>query len=114
MKKRNLALCVIFSIITFGIYAIYWFIKINNDANELANPPKRTSGGVAFLLTLITCGIYGIYWAYKMGNQLDSALKQRGMPTKNGAVLYLILSVIGLGFIGWILMQNTINSMISD
>lgn len=29
MKKRNLALCVIFSIITFGIYAIYWFIKIN-------------------------------------------------------------------------------------
>ena len=95
MKKRNLALCVIFSIITFGIYGIYWFIKINNDANELANPPKKTSGGVAFLLTLITCGIYGIYWAYKMGKQLDSALMQRGMPAKNGAVLYLILSVIG-------------------
>ena len=47
MKKRDLALCVVFSIITFGIYGIYWFIKINNDANELANPPKRTSGGVA-------------------------------------------------------------------
>lgn len=77
MKKRNIALCVIFSIITFGIYGIYWFIKINNDANELANPPKRTSGGVAFLLTLITCGIYGIYWAYKMGKQLDSALERR-------------------------------------
>ena len=80
MKKRDLALCVVFSIITFGIYGIYWFIKINNDANELANPPKKTSGGVAFLLTLITCGIYGIYWAYKMGKQLDSALEQRGMP----------------------------------
>ena len=102
------------TIITFGIYAIYWFIKINNDANELANPPKRTSGGVAFLLTLITCGIYGIYWAYKMGKQLDSALEQRGMPAKNGAVLYLILSVVGLGFVAWILMQNTINSMIPD
>ena len=114
MKKRNLALCVIFSIITFGIYGIYWFIKINNDSNELANPPKKTSGGVAFLLTLITFGIYGIYWAYKMGKQLDSALEQRGMPTKNGAVLYLILSVIGLGFVAWILMQNTLNSMISD
>ena len=45
-----------------------------------------------------------------MGKQLDSALEQRGMPKKNGAVLYLILSVIGFGFIGWILMQNTINS----
>ena len=69
---------------------------------------------MAFLLTLITLGIYGHYWAYKMGKQLDSALEQRGMPTKNGAVLYLILSVIGFGFIGWILMQNTINSMIPD
>ena len=114
MKKRNLALCVIFSIITFGIYAIFWFIKINNDANELANPPKKTSGGVAFLLTLITFGLYGIYWSYKMGKQLDSALEQRNMPPKNGAVLYLILSVIGLGFVAWILMQNSINSMISD
>ena len=49
-----------------------------------------------------------------MGKQLDSALEQRGIPAKNGAVLYLILSVIGFGFIGWILMQNTINSMIPD
>ena len=69
---------------------------------------------MAFLLTLITFGIYGIYWAYKMGKQLDSALMQRGMPAKNGAVLYLILSVVGLGFVAWILMQNAINSMIPD
>lgn len=37
-----------------------------------------------------------------------------GYNGEDGAVLYLILSVVGLGFIGWILMQNTINSMISD
>ena len=111
MKKRNLALCVIFSIITFGIYGIYWFVKINNDANELANPPKRTSGGVAFLLTLITCGIYGIYWAYKMGEKLDQAYVQRGMPTQNQAILYLILELI-FPIVGWALMQNAINAMI--
>ena len=28
MKKRDLALCVIFSIITFGIYGIYWAYKM--------------------------------------------------------------------------------------
>ena len=49
-----------------------------------------------------------------MGKQLDSALERRRMPAKNGAVLYLILSVVGLGFVAWILMQNTINSMIPD
>ena len=114
MKKRNVALCVVFTIITFGIYGIYWFVKINNDTNELANPPKKTSGIVAILLIIVTCGIYGLYWAYKVGKLLDTALESRGMPAKNGGVIYLILSVIGLSFVAWILMQNTINSMISE
>ena len=114
MKKRNVALCVIFSIVTFGIYGLYWMAQINNCANELADPPKKTGGVVAVLLTIITCNIYGIYWAYKMGGMLDAALAKRSMPTQNRSVVYLILAVIQLGFVGWILMQNTINSMIPD
>ena len=114
MKKRNVALCVIFSIVTFGIYGLYWMAQINNCANELADPPKKTGGVVAVLLTIITCNIYGIYWAYKMGGMLDAALAKRSMPTQNRSVIYLILQVIGLGFVGWILMQSTINSMIPD
>ena len=31
MKNRNIALCIIFSIITFGIYGIYWFICLTNE-----------------------------------------------------------------------------------
>ena len=114
MKKRNVALCVIFTIITCGIYGLYWMAQINNCVNELADPPKKTGGGVAVLLTIVTCGLYGIYWAYKMGGLLDAALAKRSMPTQNRSVIYLILQVIGLGFVGWILMQNTINSMIPD
>ena len=114
MKKRNVALCVIFTIITCGIYGFYWMAQINNCANELADPPKKTGGGVAVLLTIVTLGIYGFYWAYKMGGLLDAALAKRSMPTQNRSVVYLILAVIQLGFVGWILMQSTINSMIPD
>ena len=81
---------------------------------ELADPPKKTGGGVAVLLTIVTLGIYGFYWAYKMGGLLDEALAKRSMPTQNRNVTYLILAVIQLGFVGWILMQSTINSMIPD
>lgn len=88
--------------------------QINNCVNELADPPKRTGGGVAVLLTIVTLGIYGFYWAYKMGDLLDAALAKRSMPTQNRNVKYLILAVIQLGFVGWILMQSTINSMIPD
>ena len=114
MKKRNVALCVILTIITCGIYGLYWMAQINNCVNELADPPKKTGGGVAVLLTIVTLGIYGFYWVYKMGGLLDAALAKRSMPTQNRSVIYLILQVIGLGFVGWILMQSTINSMIPD
>ena len=111
MKKRNIALCVILTIVTLGIYGLYWFVQITNDVNKLANPEKKTSGGAALLLTIITCNIYGFYWAYKMGGLLDKAQTDRGMPAQNRAVVYLILELI-IAPVGWILMQNTINSMV--
>ena len=114
MKRRNVALCVIFTIITCGIYGFYWLVQINNCVNELADPPKKTSGLVVVLLTIVTAGIYGFFWAYRMGGLLDAALTKRSMPTQNRNVMYLILAVIQLGFVGWILMQSTINSMIPD
>lgn len=113
MKKRNIAVCIILSIVTFGIYGLYWFVQITNDVNELAGPEKKTSGGAALLLTIVTCGIYGIYWAYKMGGLLDKAQTDRGMPAQNRAVVYLILELV-IAPVGWILMQNTINSMIDE
>ena len=73
VKQRNIALCVIFSIITFGIYGIYWFICLTNDANELAPEEATASGGMAILFTIITCGIYSIYWVYKQGKKIDAA-----------------------------------------
>ena len=113
MKKRNIALCIIFSIITFGIYGLYWFVHITNDVNTLANPEKKTSGGVSLLLSIITFNLYGIYWAYKMGGLLDKAQTDRGNPAQNRAVLYLILELI-FAPVAWILMQSTINSMIES
>lgn len=113
MKKRNVALCIIFSIITLGIYGLYWFVHITNDINTLANPEKKTSGGVSLLLTIITCNIYGFFWAYKMGGLLDKAQMDRGKPAQNRAVLYLILELI-IAPVAWILMQSTINSMIEN
>ena len=107
VKQRNIALCVIFSIITFGIYGIYWFICLTNDAHELAPEEATASGGMAILFTIITCGIYSIYWVYKQGKKIDAAKGGDG----NTAILYLILDIIGLSIIATILMQNEINKL---
>lgn len=112
MKQRSIALCIIFSIITCGIYSIYWFACITNDVNYLSGE-EGTSGGVAVLLTIITCGIYGLYWAYKMGDKLDVAKNRRGLPCGNGGVLYLILYIFG-GIITYALIQHEVNKLIDN
>lgn len=111
MTQRSIPVCIILSIITCGIYGLYWFVKMTDEANELSGQTNATSGGIALVLDIITCNIYGIYWAYKMGEKLDMAKQQRNMPTNNGAILYLILQLI-FPIIGWALMQDEINKMI--
>ena len=87
---------------------------MNDEVNELANPPQKTSGVVAFLLSLVTCGIYSLYWSYKMGNLLDTADVAAGKPSQSRGVIYLVLSLFGLGIVTYCLLQNSINNMLPD
>ena len=108
VPERNIAMCLILSILTCGIYGIYWFICITDEANAVSGE-NGTSGGMAFLLNLITCGIYGIYWAYRNGQKLVAAGRMQNKPVSDNAILYLILQFIGLGLINYCLMQNDLN-----
>ena len=101
MKKRNLALAILFSIITFGIYAIYWRICITNDSNEICPSEATASGGMAILFSIITLGIYNFYWTYKLGVKL-----------KGSGGLYLVLFILGFGWINFLLAQSEINKYI--
>ncbi len=112
MRQRSIGICILLTIITCGIYGIYWFIVLTDDANAASGQPNATSGGVAFLLTLVTCGIYGYYWAYKMGEKINQAKAQRGLPADSSlSIIYLLLQIFGLGIIGWALMQDNLNKL---
>lgn len=80
MKQRSVGIAILLSIITCGIYGIYWLIMLNDETNYVSGHQQDgTSGGVVFLLTLVTCGIYGYYWCYKQGEKLNEAKMQRGI-----------------------------------
>lgn len=108
--KRNIALCIILTIVTCGIYGLYWFVCITNEANVVSDHASDgTSGGVALILSIITCNIYGLYWAYKQGEKLDEAKTAKGIPSSNTGIMYLILCFLGLGIIAYALMQSELN-----
>ena len=108
VQRKNIAVAIILSIVTCGIYGIIWFININDDVNRVSGNTGATSGGVAFLLTIVTCNIYGLYWMYKMGEKCDQI---KGVNGSSG-ILYLILGIFGLGIVSYCLMQDTINKAI--
>lgn len=108
IQVRNIAIAVILSIVTCGLYGIYWMIKLNDEINQICGDTQATSGGVVFLFTLITCGIYGWYWMYKMGEKCD---RIKGVDGNSG-ILYLILGIFGLSIVNYCLMQDTINKTI--
>ncbi len=105
IKKRNLILCVLFSLITCGIYYIYWFIHLVNDMNTVTEDDNGKSGIVVFLLTLITCGIYGIIWRYKAGAKIDMLTGKQSSTN----VVFLLLSLFGLGWVADLMIQDTLN-----
>ena len=112
IKQRNVAVAILLTIITCGLYGIYWFIKLNDEINAVANDSGATSGGVAFLFSIITCGIYTFVWMYKMGEKLDSAYTAKGMPSGSRGILYLVLTLFGLGIVSYALMQDSLNKAI--
>lgn len=111
IEQRNIAVCIVLSIVTCGIYGIYWFICLANDTNTVAKEENGTSGGMAFLFSLITCNIYGIYWAYKQGEKIDRAKTERGNYASNSGIVYLLLWIFGLGIVAEALMQNELNQL---
>lgn len=112
IQERNIVMCIILSIVTCGIYGIFWYISLVDDVNAASGEPNLTSGGMVFLLGLITCNIYTFYWMYKAGELINTAKYKRGIQTDSSAgILYLLLTFFGLGIVSYCLIQNELNKM---
>lgn len=110
IQERNIALCIVFTVITCGIYGLYWFVCLTDDVNAVAGE-SGTSGVLALVLNLVTCGIYGWYWAYQRGEQMDRVKRERGIAASNSGILYLILYILGVGVVADALIQNDLNKL---
>ncbi len=108
IKRRDIAVAIILSIVTCGIYGLYWFVCLNDDLNELTDR-EGTSGGVALILSLITCGIYSIYWMYKAGEKVDELKSRRGQTSQYSGIVYIVLSLLGFGIVSYALIQDELN-----
>ena len=46
-----------------------------------------------------------------MGTRIDEAKTKRGMPSGNTGTLYLILAIVGFGWVAEIILQSELNKL---
>ena len=110
ITKRDIAVAVILSIVTCGIYGLYWFVVLSEDVNTLTDD-HSTSGATALILSIVTCGIFGIYWIYKLGKRVIDYERAHGEENVDESiiVLYVVLQVFGWGIVTYALLQDKLN-----
>ena len=109
IEERNIVVYLLLTLITCGIFGIYWMVVILKDiattSGEDINP------WMVILLSIITCGIYGIYFSYQMGKYMVKAGENYNVKIEDNSILYLILTIFGFGIVTYCLVQNDLNTI---
>ncbi|MBI4376844.1 MAG: DUF4234 domain-containing protein [Elusimicrobia bacterium] len=110
--EMGIALSLILSVITCGLYNVYWNYQQFRAMNHLLSREEYKFWPWAFL-ALITCGLYHIYTEYRMGADLHLYMKQRGLEevNPNMAVIGLLLSCLGLWIVADAIYQHELNRL---
>lgn len=109
IKTRGVGMCLVLSLVTCGLYDLYWLIKLNDDINTVSGSESDTSGVMVLILTLVTCGVYGWYWMWKMGEKVNKIKHAEYMNA-----MFLAMSIFGLGIVAYCIMQDTVNKAVSN
>jgi len=109
VKHRNVGIVILLSLITCGLYTLYWMFEITDEISYLSGDTSFT-GGKVLLFTLITCGIYTFFWYYIVGSKLMIAQRNHNRMVKDNSIIYLLLAIFGLGIISNAIIQNEVNT----
>ena len=100
IRRRSFGAYLILSIITCGIYSIFFWYSFTEDVNRMCAGDGEESPNyiVVLLLSIVTCGIYGIYWFYKQANRMRNAAPRYGVTLTEGGTDFLVWYLVGMLF----------------
>lgn len=105
IKERNPIVAIILSIVTCGIYAIYWTVCLAREAVSVKD--EKDSGILEIVLCLFLLPV-GFFLAER---KLAEGCAAKGIAHKDNSILYLILGFLGLGIVNYFIMQTDLNAI---
>ncbi len=109
IKERSIYQSVFFSIITCGLYGIYWFFSMTSDIYRLDG--RTDDIGLEFLFTILSCGIYYLWIYYKLANSLNNLSSKYNRPSTCNPLMFAVLAIAQLGIVNYCIMQDELNAL---
>ena len=81
--NRGVIKLIFLSIITLGIYSLFFIRKLAKDLNTVCDGDGKHNGGLIkyLLFSVITFGIYGIIWWCKAAGRISAYGKRNNVDT---------------------------------
>ena len=103
-KIRGTGVCVLLTIVTLGIYSIYWYYKVHDEMKRHSG--QGIGGGIALLLALFVGVVMPFLTPNEVGGLYERAGKKRPVGAATG-LWYLLLGWFFLvGAIVWFVKTN--------
>ncbi len=112
--RRNIVTGIILTIITCGLYSLYWQYKQMETLNAWLGR-EDYSFILWLLLSFLTCGIFGLYYEYKMATGINEIQTNKGMYVDiNLPILCVLLALFSVGIVSIAIQQYHINKLYGD
>jgi hypothetical protein len=92
-----MVITIILSIITLGIYGLYFIYKLAKDMNTICEGDGKKTRGLLFVIFigLITFGIYNLFWLYALGDRMQDNGARYGLTIKESGTAILLWDILG-------------------
>ena len=105
----NIALNIVFTFLTCGLFNLYWNYRQMEACNDLLDR-EEFSFGLWLLLVIVTCGIYHLFYQYKMGAAINEIQASYRLHVTDGLpALSLISAILGVGIVADCIHQYELN-----
>ena len=106
---RSIVLGIIFSLLTCGLYSLYWQYKQMETLNGwLGRTDYRF--WLWLFLSILTCGIFALYYEYKMAVGINEIQADNGLTVNHSlAAICVLLAIFGIGIASLAIQQWEIN-----
>ena len=111
LKQRGIIEVVLLTIITCGIYGIYWVYDTLNSMEQYTGQPSSANAMVCLLLCIFLPGIGYLVFGMSADEQLKLIKESRGIPAEDNKVMYMILGFF-LPIVLIPMVQDEINKLV--